>query len=113
MLSGRTMEGHMKAAKFQEGERVYCQTQHKLREDGSIDGCYTCGGYGYLWEAHRPCCVCERIALYRPDPTTIYVGKKLWSRDGLGTTVLSLDPPFRAVCDYCLPEYERKHGKVA
>lgn len=84
------------------GDRIACQAIHRRRPDKEIDGCYTCGGYGYVYAWERACDHCDRLALFRPGQFTIYVGKKFTSADGLTVTYTGIDgAKATRICAYC------------
>ena len=60
--------------------RIKCQGS-----DCKKNGCYSCGGYGYVLETAQ-CSNCLQEYWTRPGNYTIYDGKKFTSIDGLEIT---------------------------
>jgi hypothetical protein len=75
---------------------IPCQTPH-------VDsGCYTCGGYGYLFEFVEVCRKCRRSAWLRPGNFTCYEGKKFNSMDGVTLTCHMDDSGVWYECHGCV-----------
>jgi hypothetical protein len=61
------------------GDRKVCSN---LKNHGSDNGCFECGGYGYTAEYQVFCSSCNAAGWKRPDPITIFDGKVSLTLDG-------------------------------
>lgn len=68
--------------KLKIGDKIQCQAVHKVEANGHF-GCYSCGGYGFLFEWCLCCTKCKACGWHRPDPYTTYEGKVYRTIDGL------------------------------
>lgn len=81
--------------KFPDNTRIKCQGG-KCKEAG----CYTCGGYGYLYEYMKACATCEKRAWFRPGNFTCFAGKQFTTMDGLAITYGG-EPDWKSYCSDC------------
>lgn len=94
-------------------KRISCQDSNcgkrvsPFEANWEVRGCNTCGGYGYLFEQFKLEC-CGRSTWLRPDPITVYHGKKFQTLDGI---MLIFRDDGHVVCDDCymvVPHLKRK-----
>jgi hypothetical protein len=86
--------------------KIKCQAKHEKKGDktGGWGACYTCGGYGFVYEKVVACVKCERKAWIRPGNYTIFEGKEFRSIDGL----LIVHGKNGTYCNECFGKSQRK-----